>query len=150
MSTRSKGHNPYFDEPPFAIDVGTDKNSPDYGHPERCSQVPRYSNWATLQPSPVAGGHCMANPYLCTIFGIIMRQQHYPQSARVQHIAGTAVVAFWLDDRGDLTHEALYRTSGHAMLDAEAIAAVRRAAPFPPPPPDKPHGFVAQMSFPPK
>ena len=33
----AKGHNPYLDQPPLSIDVGTDPRSPDFGHGERCS-----------------------------------------------------------------------------------------------------------------
>jgi protein TonB len=114
------------------------------------SQAPNFSIAAQAKPSRVTGGQCHANPYLCTLFGLIMRQQRYPESARVQHLEGTVAVAFWVDERGDLVHQALYKTSGHPELDAEAVAAVRRAAPFPPPPPGLPRGFVAQMEFPSK
>lgn len=114
------------------------------------SQSPNFAIAAPAKPSPISGGHCDTNTYLCTLYGLIMRQQHYPASARAQHIEGRVVVAFWLDERGDLTHQAVYRTSGHPELDAEAVAAIHRAAPFPPPPPGSPHGFVASMEFPPK
>lgn len=114
------------------------------------AQAPHYAIAAPSKPSPVAGGHCNTNPYLCTLYGMIMRQQHYPQTARANHIQGVVVVAFWLDERGDLVHQAVYKTSGHPELDGEAVDAIRRAAPYPPPPPGSPHGFVAQMEFPPK
>ncbi len=91
-----------------------------------------------------------SNLYLCTLLGLITRQQHYPASALAQHIKGTVRVAFWLDERGGLTRQAVYGTSGNPELDAEAVAAIRRAAPFPPPPPDQPRGFVAAIEFPPK
>jgi TonB family protein len=105
---------------------------------------------ATEAKPSATGGECHANPYLCTLFGLIMRQQHYPDEAKAQHIEGTVAVAFWVDDRGNLMHLALYRTSGHPILDDEAVASIRRAAPFPPPPPGIPHGFISQMQFPPK
>lgn len=114
------------------------------------SPSPQFSLATVAKPSPVSGGHCTADPYLCTLFGLIMRQQRYPDAARAQHLEGKVVIAFWVDERGDLTHQALYKTSGHPLLDAEAMATVHRAAPFPPPPPGSPHGFIAQMDFPPK
>ncbi len=114
------------------------------------SEAPHYSIATPAKPSPVSGGHCNTNPYLCTLYGLIMRQQHYPETARRLHAEGKVVVAFWIDERGDLVHQAVYRTSGYPELDNEAIAAIRRAAPYPPPPPGAPHGFVAQMEFPPK
>ncbi|MGA3304041.1 MAG: TonB family protein [Methylovirgula sp.] len=112
--------------------------------------APKFAVATEAKPSPINGGQCHATPYLCTLFGLIMRKQHYPEEARAQHIEGTVVVAFWVDERGDLVHQALYRTSGHPILDDEAVASIRRAAPFPPPPPGIPHGFIAQMEFPPK
>ena len=114
------------------------------------SQSPHFSIAARAKPAPISGGHCNTSTYLCTLYALIMRQQHYTENERARAMRGTAVVAFWLDDRGDLTHQALYRTSGFPELDQEAVNAIRRAAPFPPPPPDQPHGFVAQMAFPPK
>lgn len=114
------------------------------------TQAPNFSVATEAKPSPINGGQCHANPYLCTLYGLIMRQQHYPASARAQHLEGTVVVAFWVDERGDLVHQALYKTSGHSVLDDEAVAAIKRAAPFPAPPPGIPHGFIASMEFPPK
>ncbi|HEY1736393.1 MAG TPA: TonB family protein, partial [Methylovirgula sp.] len=114
------------------------------------TEAPKFAVASEAKPSPISGGQCHANTYLCTLFGLIMRQQHYPEVARAAHIEGTVVVAFWVDERGDLVHQALYRTSGHQILDDEAIASIRRAAPFPPPPPNIPHGFIASMEFPPK
>ena len=114
------------------------------------TQAPSFSVATEAKPSPINGGQCHANPYLCTLYGLIMRQQHYPAVARAQHLEGTVTVAFWVDERGDLVHQALYKTSGHTVLDNEAVDAIKRAAPFPPPPPGIPHGFIAQMEFPPK
>lgn len=114
------------------------------------SQSPHFSIAARAKPAPISGGHCDSSTYLCTLYALIMRQQHYSPRERAGAMRGTAVVAFWLDDRGDLTHQALYRTSGFPDLDREAMEAIHRAAPFPPPPQSEPHGFVAQMAFPPK
>lgn len=114
------------------------------------SQSPHFSIASRAKPSPVSGGHCHTNPYLCTLYGLIMRQEHYPESARARGLKGKVIVAFWIDERGDLVHQALYRTSGYPELDKAAVAAIEKAAPFPPPPYGQPHGFVAQMSFPPK
>jgi protein TonB len=51
------------------------------------------------------------------------------------------IVAFYVDENGNLTHQAIYRASGRADLDAAALNAVRRATPFPPPPPGDPHAI---------
>jgi TonB family protein len=104
---------------------------------------------ASSKSSPAADWHCTTNPYLCALYALIMRQQHYPEVARANHIKGKAVVAFWLDEHGNLVRHKLFKSSGHTELDGEAVAAIKRAAPFPPPPTGAPHGFVAQMEFPP-
>jgi len=111
------------------------------------TQSPDYSIAAEAKVAPVTGG-TEDMRYLSVLYGLIMRQQHFPQSPH-RHTNATAVVAFWIDETGALVHTALYRTSGYPELDKEAVAAVRRAAPFPEPPVDEPHGFIASMVFPP-
>ncbi len=110
---------------------------------------PDYSIAAESKVAPVTGG-TEDMRYLSVLYGLIMRQQHFPPSPHPRHTSAMVVVAFWIDDSGALVHQALYRTSGYPELDAEAMADVRRAAPFPEPPPGEPHGFIAQMGFPPQ
>jgi protein TonB len=110
---------------------------------------PDYSIAAEAKMAPVTGG-TEDMRYLSVLYGLIMRQQRFPSGPHPRHTSATATVAFWVDDRGALVHLALYRTSGYPELDAEAMADVRRAAPFPEPPLGEPHGFIAQMAFPPK
>jgi protein TonB len=47
---------------------------------------------------------------------------------------GTAIVAFGISPAGEVTYADVARSSGSPALDRAAIAAVRGAAPFPPPP----------------
>jgi protein TonB len=47
---------------------------------------------------------------------------------------GTAVVSFGISRSGGLTYARISRSSGNAAADQAAVASVRRAAPFPPPP----------------
>jgi TonB family protein len=110
---------------------------------------PDYTIAAEAKVAPVTGG-TEDMRYLSVLYGLIMRQQHFPSSPHPRYSNATAVIAFWVDESGALVHEALYRTSGYPELDQEAMADVRRAAPFPEPPPNEPHGFIAQMVFPPK
>jgi periplasmic protein TonB len=110
---------------------------------------PDYTIAAESKVAPVTGG-TEDMRYLSVLYGLIMRQQRFPSTPHPRHNAAQAVVAFWIDETGALIHEALYRTSGYPELDAEAMADVRRAAPFPQPPFGEPHGFIAQMAFPPK
>jgi periplasmic protein TonB len=106
---------------------------------------PNFTFAAKTEVSPVSGG-TEDMRYLSVLFGLIMRQRHMP--ARILHNDVEVVVAFWVDDSGALVQTALYRTSGYPEFDREAVAAVRRAAPFPHPPYGEPHGFIAKMDFP--
>lgn len=63
------------------------------------------------------------------------------EAARAQHLKGQAVVAFTVDDAGGLAQLAVAVSSGNPAIDQAAIELIRRAAPFPPPPPG------AQRSF---
>jgi protein TonB len=44
-------------------------------------------------------------------------------------------VAFTIDRSGNLVSDKLVQSTGFPALDAEAVAMVQRAQPFPPPPP---------------
>lgn len=108
--------------------------------------APNFSFSSRAKISPVDGG-TEDMRYLTVIWGMILRQKHDPPGVRSRHVGAVAVVGFFLDDTGHLVHEALYRTSGYPDVDAAAIEAVRRAAPFPPPPPGtRPH-LVATIDF---
>lgn len=56
---------------------------------------------------------------------------------------GTAVVSFGVSRSGGLTYVRLSRSSGAAALDQAALSAVRRSAPFPPPPAGAPASRLA-------
>ncbi|MEO0771612.1 MAG: TonB family protein [Pseudomonadota bacterium] len=54
---------------------------------------------------------------------------------------GTAVVAFRVSGSGGLSGASIARSSGNAQLDQAALSMVRRAAPFPAPPPGAKRSF---------
>jgi protein TonB len=61
-------------------------------------------------------------------------QRRFPPQARGQN--GAAKVGFTIDRSGHLISATLIESTGSPLLDAEAIAMVKRAQPFPPPPPE--------------
>ncbi len=83
----------------------------------------------------VTGRAAMSN-YLGRIVSRLQRQKRYPRDARRKKMEGTAVVAFTVRSNGQVSGVRLKRSSGHAALDREARAMVKRAAPFPPMPSD--------------
>jgi protein TonB len=68
----------------------------------------------------------------------VERHKGYPASARARHETGIAELAFTLDRNGKVVKSRVVRSSGFAALDQETIDTVRRAQPFPPPPPGMP------------
>lgn len=70
------------------------------------------------------------------------RSKRYPDRAR--GLSGVARLAFSIDRQGRLLGSRIVRSSGSPVLDSETLAMVRRAEPFPPPPPDVPED---QLSF---
>lgn len=66
---------------------------------------------------------------------------------RYRGIPGAAAVAFALSDSGEIARVAIERPSGDPSLDDEAIAMVRRGAPYPPPPPGGRRDYVITLRF---
>jgi protein TonB len=60
---------------------------------------------------------------------------------------GSATVAFSIGPAGGLQGVQIVRSSGKPALDQAAIATVRSAAPFPPPPPGAKSTFSIQIYF---
>lgn len=101
---------------------------------------------AVAVPLPTEGGS-EAMSYKVIVFGILARVKHYPETAIKRGAKGAVAIGFILDDAGQVLSVSLLRSSGEADLDAESIELVRRAAPFPPPPPGAQHSFAAEVSF---
>lgn len=72
--------------------------------------------------------------------GQVMRRIQRVRQQRVR-ARGRAVVAFTVDANGGLAGARLSRASGSAELDAAALDHIRRAAPFPAPPPGAQRNF---------
>jgi len=64
----------------------------------------------------------------------IQRSMSYPSSAKQMGITGRVTVAFTISKNGQASNIRVIGSSGNALLDAAAVAAVNKASPFPPPP----------------
>jgi protein TonB len=73
--------------------------------------------------------------------------KRYPDSARERAPQGVAVVSFSINASGAATGISIARSAGDAALDAEALATVRRASPFAPPPGGVQRMFSAPLSY---
>jgi len=84
----------------------------------------------------------VARTWKTQLVAALLRNKRYPESARSRGEQGVAQVFFSLDRQGRLLESRLVRSSGAASLDEEALALLRRAQPFPAPPPDWPGEHV--------
>jgi TonB family protein len=73
--------------------------------------------------------------------------KRYPDAARERAPNGVAVVSFSIGASGAVGAVSIAQSAGDTALDAEALATVRRASPFPPPPSGAPRTFAAPLSF---
>lgn len=76
------------------------------------------------------GGSAAASKYPGLVQAKVTRSAKYPAKAKGED--GEALVSFTLNAGGKVVKVALARSSGNAALDGAALAAVDRAAPFPP------------------
>ncbi len=100
-------------------------------------------------PTPRSGNTARAdaNTYRGQVIAHLTRFKRYPESAMSRGAEGVPTVAFSLDASGGVTQVSLTRSSGQGDIDAEVIAMVRRAVPFPPPQPGAPQSFSASIAF---
>jgi protein TonB len=96
--------------------------------------------------APLTGG-TEDNRFMSNVFAKILSKKRYPRSAAGRHASGTVMVSFIIDGEGGLVYQTISHSSGEPDLDAEAIAAVKAAAPYPPPPPGAPRSLLATLKF---
>ena len=76
------------------------------------------------------------HPYTRVIKERILTYWVYPLSAQRDLIQGNLLIVFRLDRVGNLLDCNIARSSGHEILDTQALKAIRSADPFPPFPED--------------
>lgn len=98
---------------------------------EKSPARPSSASSASRQGGATAGATAA---YARRLIAHVERHKRYPREAARQRIAGTAGLAITIDRQGRLAGASLAKRSGHAILDKEALAVARRAAPYPRPP----------------
>ena len=87
-------------------------------------------------PAPTAPAPAKPSPALASWQQALVvrldRFKRYPSQARGAE--GVATVGFRVDRQGKVVSSKIVKSSGSAVLDTEALALIKRAAPFPPPP----------------
>ena len=88
--------------------------------------------------APANSADLSAVAYRDVLLAHIAQFQRYPAEARRARMEGAVEVRFILNRNGDILQAWIIASSGIEMLDQEALAAVRRAAPMPQVPLDLP------------
>jgi protein TonB len=96
---------------------------------------PPHEEVPTVAPRPVQARAVVAT-WRNQIVTILERNKRYPSEARARGEQGVTRLAFSIDAEGHLLSSRIVASSGSAALDAETLALVQRAQPFPPPPPE--------------
>jgi protein TonB len=110
----------------------------------RTTASPKAERQAPAASAASAGASAAAlASYRQMVAAHLQRFKQYPPAAKAAGQQGTARVSFTLSRNGGVTSVSLGGSSGHAALDAETLAMVRRAQPFPAFPAD-----VKQSSMP--
>ncbi|MFO1107586.1 MAG: energy transducer TonB [Bradyrhizobium sp.] len=103
----------------------------------RTSASPRAEREAPAASAVSSGAAAAAvASYKQMVAAHLQRFKQYPPAAKAAGQQGTARVSFTLSRSGQVLSAGLGGSSGHSALDAETLAMVRRAQPFPPFPPD--------------
>jgi protein TonB len=88
---------------------------------------------STKKTAPAPGAAAVARWHKA-LAARLARYNRYP--AQGNSAEGLVSVAFTIDRKGKVVSSRIEKTSGSTVLDAEALALLTRAAPFPAPPPE--------------
>lgn len=132
--------------------VRADAKRPNEAPPApRTTASPRAERQAPAASAVSAGASAAAvASYKQMVAAHLQRFKQYPPASKAAAQQGTARVSFTLGRGGQVLSASLGGSSGHSALDAETLAMVRRAQPFPAFPPDVNQGsmsFSAPVAF---
>jgi periplasmic protein TonB len=102
--------------------------------PEELPEPPREETPVVIpQPSRARADTATWKSEIVTL---LEHNKRYPADARARGEQGVARLAFRIGSDGHLLSSRIVASSGSAALDAETLALLQRAQPFPPPPPE--------------
>ncbi len=81
------------------------------------------------------------------LFRQIERQERYPAAAQRDRLQGSVETLFVMNRDGTVLSVQVKTSSGQAMLDEEAMKAIRRAQPLPPIPADLPDHLRVRLTI---
>lgn len=92
---------------------------------------------------PAASAAASLQTWQGRLLAHLERRKRYPAEARTRRLQGVAYIRFSMDRDGRVLSAVVERSSGHAVLDREALALLQRAQPLPQPPPETPEDRIS-------
>jgi protein TonB len=96
--------------------------------------APPQSPLAVQIPAPRVPSSHVLSSYGQTIAEVLARYKEYPPMAQMQGWEGSVTMQLRVAASGRLLGAEIFRSSGHGVLDRQALAMAAKAARFPPPP----------------
>jgi len=96
--------------------------------------LPQWPPPAAQSPPPRAPSSQLLSGYGLAIAEVLARYKEYPPIAQMQGWEGSVTMQLRVAASGRLLEAEVQRSSGHGVLDREALAMAAKAARFPPPP----------------
>jgi periplasmic protein TonB len=109
-------------EPPAGDYIAQNETAP--------SNAPAAPGSTQKVPTPTTAGIAITK-WQQSLVAHLAHYKRYPHAGAAE---GVVSLAFTIDRKGNLASSRIEKTSGSEVLDAEALAMVKRAAPFPAPP----------------
>lgn len=109
-------------EPPVGDYIAQNETAP--------SNAPAAPGSTQKVPTPTTAGTTITK-WQQSLVAHLARFKSYPHAGAA---AGVVSLTFTIDRKGNLVSSRIEKTSGSDVLDAEALAMVKRATPFPAPP----------------
>ncbi len=123
--------------------VRPDAKKPSEAPAPRTTAPPRVERQAPLASAVSSGSSATAiASYNQIIRAHLLRFKQFPSAAKAAGQQGVARLSFTLGRGGNVLASRLAGSSGYAALDAETLAMVRRAQPFPAFPPEMKQGSM--------
>jgi periplasmic protein TonB len=110
--------------------------------------APQPQQAPTTNPAPAPEPAPAIASWQQAVVARLSRFQRYP--AQAKGATGVVNLSFSIDRQGHVLKSQITKSSGSAVLDAEALSLITRAAPFPPPPatvPDTDLTFLLPIRF---
>lgn len=104
------------------------------------------TDYSSANPTASTRSDAMTE-YLELIRARLAQLHRYPKLARRRNQQGTAALRFVVNRQGQIVSNKVVTSSGHRLLDAEALKLIERASPLPPLP-DEVRRFTLEVNMP--